>query len=396
MKQSRDILLERPMIKELQLKTIPKPFLKARSAPLATKKTFKSPISPDRATLKYAELLTDADMKDINKFNEIYFLSKTRFSTTLSNSGVVYYSFVESAHIAYRYETLKFIGRGSFGTVIKCFDHKEQKLVAIKLMYNDQMDKNQVDLEVNFLKKLSVFDNGAANHHTVSLLDSFVFRSFTCIVTDLYERDLYSYIKSKHFTGIDMEEVRTIGGQIADAMAFTHSAKIVHSDLKPENIMFNDASKTSVTIIDFGCSCNDRQPIYRVVQSLYYRSPEVIFHFKYGTEIDVWSFGCILYELATGRPLFHAKDEKQLIEQITTLVGEPPLEMIERSKKMKKYFDAVPANRAACEMKKKRILAQLLPKACSELVDVIADCICWLPAKRPTMKQILEYPFFRN
>jgi dual specificity tyrosine-phosphorylation-regulated kinase 2/3/4 len=394
-KGTRSVFQQRQRYQEFRLKNIPKPFVNLKIQTFKTKKSFKTPISASKALAQYMQIINEADLKDINDFNEIYYLSKTKAGTIIFQSDVAYYTCVKSAHIGYRYESLKLLGRGSFGTVLKCFDHKMQRNVAIKLLYNNSKEKHQIGYEVSFLKTLSNHNNGAENHYVVNLIDHFTFRGFTCIVTDLYDKDLYSYIEAKRFKGLEMAEVRSIGRQIADAMAFAHSADIVHADLKPENVLFSDASKTNVAIIDFGCGCYHRQPMYKIVQSLYYRSPEVIFNFKYGTEIDVWSFGCIIFELVTGHPLFQARNEQQLIEQITALIGEPPLEMIERSKKMRKYFAAVPADRTACEARKKRIITQLMPTADSELIDVVIDCLGWLPAKRPTMERILEYPFFR-
>ena len=358
--------------------------------------SFNPPISGQQAIKKYKKYLSSVDLEDINKFQKIYFLSPTQETLTFLDNDVPYYQFHQGFHINYRYETLKFLGRGSFGTVIKCFDHKTQKNVAIKIIYDEPRDRKQTEVEISFLKTLSKQENGSANHHIINIYDTFTFRKFICIVTDLFETDLYSYLKSKNFLPLSTTEIRNLGKQIADALSFIHSAKIAHSDLKPENIMFTDSTNTNISIIDFGCACYDRSPLYRVVQSLYYRSPEVIFNFKYGCEIDVWSFACILFELVTGHPLFRAKDENQLIEQITSLLGEPPLEMIQRSRKMHKYFDAVPANRAACDARKKRILSDLLSNVDPNLIDLISDCLGWLPAKRPTMKQILEHPFFKQ
>ena len=358
--------------------------------------TLTPPLSPQQVIKKYKNYLSSADLKDINNYQKIYFLSRGEEQISTVENGVNFYKFHQGYHINFRYETLKFLGRGSFGTVVKCFDHKTQKNVAIKIIFDEPHDRKQTEVEISFLKTLSKQENGSANHHIVNIYDTFTFRNFICIVTDLCEADLYSYLKSKGFLPLSAAEVRSIGKQIADALAFIHSAKIAHSDLKPENIMFTDSSNTNISIIDFGCACYDRTPLYKVVQSLYYRSPEVIFNFKYGCEIDVWSFACILFEMVTGHPLFRAKDENQLIEQITALLGEPPLEMIQRSKKMHKFFDAVPANRAACDARKKRILSDLLSNKDPNLIDLISDCLGWLPAKRPTMKQILEHPFFKQ
>lgn len=361
------------------------------------RKILNSPISGYDAKQIFPWLLTENDYKDIEDYEEIYYLTKSESSEPTEFEGdFEFFKFQESAHIAYRFEQIEFLGRGSFGTVVKCFDHKTKKYVAIKVILNQEEDRKQIDSEVNYLKKLAAHENGSLNHHVLNLIDTFVFRQFYCIVTDLNYTDLFTYMKSRHFAPLDHDQVREIGRQLADALAFIHSAEIVHSDIKPENIMFTNKTKSSISVIDFGCACYDKHPLYKVVQSLYYRSPEVIFNFRYGCEIDIWSFGCVLFELATGKPLFHSKNEDELIAMITDIVGDPPLEMITRSKKMRNYYEQVAANRAKCEAKKKSIISGLMEGSDPDLIDLVCSCLQWIPAKRLTMKQILEHPFFKK
>lgn len=361
------------------------------------RKVLKNPITGHDAKILFPDILSKIDREDIIQYNEVYYLKKANDSeSTIFENGFEYFNFKENSHIAYRYEQIQFLGRGSFGTVVKCFDHKMQKHVAIKVIFNSEEDRKQINLEVDYLNKLANHENGAKNHHVLNLIETFIFREFFCIVTDLNYTDLYSHMKSHNFSPLRIERVREIGRQLADALAFIHSKGIVHSDIKPENIMFTNKKESDIAIIDFGCACYDKQPLYKVVQSLYYRSPEVIFNFRYGCEIDVWSFGCVLFELATGKPLFHTRHEKELISMITEIVGSPPLEMITRSNKMMNYFAPVAAVRSKCEEKKKAIIAGMLNGIDRDLVDLICSCLQWIPAKRPTMKSVLEHPFFKK
>lgn len=361
------------------------------------RKVLNSPISGYDAKQLFPELLTENDYEDIADYEEIYYLTKIESSEpTQFEGGFEFFKFKESAHIAFRFEQIQFLGRGSFGTVVKCFDHKTKKYVAIKVILNEEEDRKQIDYEVNYLKKLADHENGSLNHHVLNLIDTFVFRQFYCIVTELNYTDLYTHMKSHHFAPLGHDQVRDIARQLADALAFIHSAGIAHSDIKPENIMFTDKTKSNIAVIDFGCACFDRHPLYKVVQSLYYRSPEVIFNFRYGCEIDVWSYGCVLFELATGKPLFHTRNEDELISMITDIVGAPPLEMITRSKKMKNYYEQEAANRAKCEAKKKSIISGLMQGSDSDLIDLVCACLQWIPAKRLTMKQVLEHPYFKK
>ena len=362
------------------------------------RKVLTSPISGYNAKVLFPELLSQRDIADIEQYNEIYYLKKVRGPEIIQEENdFEYFNFQQNGHIAFRYEELEFLGRGSFGTVIKCKDHKTNKYVAIKVVLNDDAEvREQMDLEASYLMDLSHHENGPQNHHVINIIDRFVFREFYCIVTDLNCIDLYSYLASRGFVPLPIEEIRNIGCQLANALEFIHSAGIVHSDIKPENIMFTDKTLSSISVIDFGCACHDKEPLYKVVQSLYYRAPEVIFGFKYGREIDVWSFACVLFELATGKPLFCAQDEEELISEITQIVGKPPLEMIVRSKKMREIYEQVAVNRTKYEAEKKKQISEMMKGIDSDLIDLICDCLQWFPSKRPTMKQILEHPFFKK
>jgi dual specificity tyrosine-phosphorylation-regulated kinase 2/3/4 len=108
--------------------------------------------------------------------------------------------------------------------------------------------------------------------------------------------------------------------------------------MKPENIIFTDDSYSSIKIIDFGSSCTDSMLGFSYVQSRYYRAPEVVLGIHYGHPVDMWSLGCIVYELITGRPIFPGRDENELLEYIIVTVGKVPQEMLESAKKYKTFY----------------------------------------------------------
>jgi serine/threonine protein kinase len=81
-------------------------------------------------------------------------------------------------------------------------------------------------------------------------------------------------------------------------------------------------------VIDFGSSCFHNKCIYTYIQSRFYRSPEVILGLKYSHEIDMWSLGCILCELVTGKPLFPGENEHNQLLLFMELLGHPPAHML--------------------------------------------------------------------
>ena len=113
---------------------------------------------------------------------------------------------------------------------------------------------------------------------------------------------------------------------------------VIHCDLKPENIIFTDNTYTRVKIIDFGASCDCCANGFFYVQSRFYRAPEIVLGCPYDHGADMWSFGCIVFELIHGRPLFPARDENELIEYMMLTSGELPKSLISNSKKYDQFF----------------------------------------------------------
>jgi len=91
-------------------------------------------------------------------------------------------------------------------------------------------------------------------------------------------------------------------------------------------------------VIDFGSSCYDHQRIYTYIQSRFYRAPEVIFGARYGVAIDMWSLGCIIAELLTGRPLFAGEDEADQIACIIEIIGIPSSRVVDAGKRSSNFI----------------------------------------------------------
>jgi mitogen-activated protein kinase 15 len=119
------------------------------------------------------------------------------------------------------------------------------------------------------------------------------------------EADLHNVIAEGILKDV---HTRFILYQLAKALKYLHSAKLIHRDLKPSNILVN--SNCAIRLCDFGLvrSLNAKQlgaVLTEGVATRWYRSPEVLLGSKsYSTPADVWSFGCIIYEILAQKPLF--------------------------------------------------------------------------------------------
>jgi dual specificity tyrosine-phosphorylation-regulated kinase 2/3/4 len=154
--------------------------------------------------------------------------------------------------------------------------------------------------------------------------DFFTFRNhivisnhIQCIVSELLSINLFEMLRKTQFKGMHIEIVRKITIQLMTALAFLKGLKIIHGDIKPENIVLKEFNKTGISshnsgikLIDFGTSIFKTDKHYDYLMSRYYRAPEVILGSPYDEKIDMWSAGCVLAEIYTGKPLFPGENEQ--------------------------------------------------------------------------------------
>lgn len=123
-------------------------------------------------------------------------------------------------------------------------------------------------------------------------------------------------------------QVKLVAKQVSQGLKYMKNKGIIHCDIKPENILFTDDSTDGFKIIDFGNSCESYKTGFSYVQSRMYRAPEIVLGVPYGHPIDMWSLGCVLFEMVNGTPLFPAKDERELLEYFKITLGDIPTELI--------------------------------------------------------------------
>lgn len=157
-------------------------------------------------------------------------------------------------HLAYRYEVIEKIGSGSFGQALKCFDHKEQQMVAIKVIRNKKRFQYQAGVELRILKYLKDRDKDDDNN-IIRIIDYEIFRRHLLISFELLSMNLYEFIKSNNFQGVSVGLIRRFAIQILQALKFQRDNNIIHCDLKPENILLKQANKSGIKVIDYGSSC---------------------------------------------------------------------------------------------------------------------------------------------
>ncbi|KAJ3448659.1 serine/threonine-protein kinase minibrain [Anaeramoeba flamelloides] len=272
------------------------------------------------------------------------FKNKSHRSLSLYNNGYddESYNYVIKKNEVFAgvYQIVRNIGVGSFGQVVQAFDHKNQKYVAIKIIKSKSAFYRQGLIEKQILERLNQADP-EDKYHVVKLIDSFKYRNHLCFVFELLSLNLYQVLKKTKLKGISIVLVKTLALQIVETLQFLRSknVQIIHCDLKPENILLENPRKARIKVIDFGSSCEQNQKIHTYIQSRFYRSPEILLKMEYGYAIDMWSFGCILVELRTGKPLFPGRNEFEQMAKIVEVLGIPPDDMLNKAAGTSKFFE---------------------------------------------------------
>ncbi|XP_021935334.1 serine/threonine-protein kinase minibrain isoform X2 [Zootermopsis nevadensis] len=244
-----------------------------------------------------------------------------------------------------RYEIDSLIGKGSFGQVVKAFDHEDQCQVAVKIIKNKKPFLNQAQIEVKLLEMMNRADSDN-KYYIVKLKRHFMWRNHLCLVFELLSYNLYDLLRNTNFRGVSLNLTRKFAQQLCTALLFlsTPELNIIHCDLKPENILLCNPKRSAIKIVDFGSSCQLGQRIYQYIQSRFYRSPEVLLGIPYDLAIDMWSLGCILVEMHTGEPLFSGANEVDQMNKIVEVLGMPSKHILDQAHKARKYFDKLPGD----------------------------------------------------
>lgn len=161
----------------------------------------------DHAFKLYSNVLTNYEKTEIFNYPQIFCVGSRAKKIQATFNGAMNggfdtengsYHHVIHDHIAYRYEVLKIIGKGSFGQVVKAYDHKTHTYVGLKTVRNEKRFHKQADEEIKILDHLKHLDH-ENSMNIIHMLDNFVFRNHKCITFELLSMNLYELIKKNRF-----------------------------------------------------------------------------------------------------------------------------------------------------------------------------------------------------
>ena len=299
-------------------------------------------------------------------------------------------------HIKKRFILQKKVGQGAYGVVFKAIDKKTKEQVALKKLFGafqDEVDSQRTFREVMLLQELNGHDNIIRLLNVIKAendLDLY-------LIFDYMEADLFNVIRANILQDIHK---KFIIYQILKAIKFIHSADIIHRDLKPSNIFIN--SDCHVKLGDFGLARTlGHNPhintmVTEYVATRWYRAPEMILAAQnYGKPIDMWSVGCILYELLVGTPLLPGKSTKDMMKMMFSVTGFPDRKEYNEVKNECRIQQIDYDDLLQEKIKKKKNITQMLAGHTNDevAIDLLLKLLVFNPKKRLTAEEALEHPY---
>jgi len=216
-----------------------------------------------------------------------------------------------------QYEKLEKVGEGTYGIVYKAQDSKGDifALKTIRLEAEDEGIPSTAIREISLLKELQ-------HPNIVKLCDVIHTERKLTLVFEFLDQDLKKLLDVSD-GGLDASTTRSFLHQLLRGIAFCHQHRVLHRDLKPQNLLINREGEFKLA--DFGLARAFGIPVRSYtheVVTLWYRAPDVLMGSrKYSTPVDIWSVGCIFAEMVTGRPLFPGNNEADQLQKIFKVLG---------------------------------------------------------------------------
>mmetsp|Transcript_6921 Transcript_6921/g.12272 ORF Transcript_6921/g.12272 Transcript_6921/m.12272 type:complete len:317 (-) Transcript_6921:190-1140(-) len=286
------------------------------------------------------------------------------------------------------YETTP-LGEGTYGKVFKAFHRRTGDPVAMKKMKLDAEEEGVPSTairEIALLKELT-------HDNVVKLLDVFCSTNKLTLVFEFVENDLKKYMKSKNLM-LTPQEIVKLSFQLLKGLDFCHASRILHRDLKPQNLLVN--GEGILKIADFGLARAYTVPVPKYtheVVTVWYRAPEILLGSAiYSIPVDVWSVGCVIGEMASGHPLFAGDSEIDTIFKVFQKLGTPTVDQWPGLKDMPEFKPSFPQWKAKGWNKIRNISQQVG----ADGVDLLDNLMAYDPKKRFSARRAKSHTYFRE
>ncbi|XP_055702467.1 uncharacterized protein LOC129801435 [Phlebotomus papatasi] len=320
-----------------------------------------------------------------------------------------------------RYVVSSYTGQGVFSNVVRARDQARGNVnVAVKIIRNNEIMHKTGLRELEILKKLNDSDP-EDRFHCLRLFRHFFHKQHLCMVLEPLSMNLREVLKKYgKNVGLHIKAVRSYTQQLLLSLKLLKKTGILHADIKPDNILVNE-SHLILKLCDFGsASVITDNEITPYLVSRFYRAPEIILGIQYDYGIDMWSAGCTIYELYTGKILFSGKSNNQMLKFFMDLKGKFPNKVIRRGQFRDQHFDqncnflyheidkiterekivVQSVIKPTRDLQQELIADQNLPddqhRKVTQLKDLLEKLFVLDPAKRISLNQALAHPFIQD
>ncbi|XP_042389024.1 serine/threonine-protein kinase TIO-like isoform X1 [Zingiber officinale] len=239
------------------------------------------------------------------------------------------------------YHVIELVGEGSFGKVYKGRRKYTRQTVAMKFILKhgkSEKDIHNLRQEIEILRKLK-------HENIIQMLDSFETPQEFCVVTEFAQGELFEVLEDDKC--LPEEQVQAIAKQLVKALHYLHTNRIIHRDMKPQNILIGAGSTIKLCDFGFARAMSANTVVLRSIKGTpLYMAPELVREQPYNHTADLWSLGVILYELFVGQPPFYTNSVYALIRHIVKDPVKYPENMSSNFKSLLKgLLNKVPQNR---------------------------------------------------
>lgn len=355
-----------------------------------------------------------------------------------------YLIIVSGQMLTSRYRIMGAIGKGTFSKVVECVDMETETDVAVKIVRNIEKYTKASMNEIMIIMTMMQYDPTGL-FDFVRLSNWFVYPhgGHVTMVFPKLGPSLYETMNRNDDRPFPVYMIRKYLKRLCQTLAFMHSIGIVHTDVKPENILHDNVryeevtsehpglasefpKSDTLTLIDFGSAQFIERSHQKLVSTRHYRAPEVLLGLPWSLSIDVWSVGCVLLEFVVGSTLFcnhdvRAAPEDKDMEQLGMIeraLGRIPPALAQRCEPHTKTYEDVfrpngtlryPTSTTTSTSRRWCMGIQKLEdyfcsdvnpslrensKDTRKLLDLARKMLQWLPEKRCTFVEALEHPFF--
>ncbi|KAF3948754.1 hypothetical protein CMV_025283 [Castanea mollissima] len=287
-----------------------------------------------------------------------------------------------------QYEKVEKIGEGTYGVVYKARDRTTNETIALKKIRLEQEDEGVPSTAIREISLLKEMQHG----NIVRLQDVVHSEKRLYLVFEYLDLDLKKYMDSSPEFAKDLRQIKMFLYQILRGIAYCHSHRVLHRDLKPQNLLI-DRRTNALKLADFGLARAFGIPVRTFtheVVTLWYRAPEILLGSRhYSTPVDVWSVGCIFAEMVNQRALFPGDSEIDELFKIFRVLGTP-------NENTWPGVTSLPDYKSTFPKWPPKDLATVVPSLDSAGIDLLSKMLCFDPSRRITARSALEHEYFKD